>query len=56
MVRGGRGEKEVLMNIEPYKSDLLSNRRFKTPETSRESSESIWLNSVLIPQAARGGA
>ena len=37
----GRGEQGVL-TVEPYKSEILPNWRFKDPETATESSEKIW--------------
>ncbi|NJC26875.1 DUF4385 domain-containing protein [Neolewinella antarctica] len=37
----GRGEQGVL-SVEPYKSEILPNWRFKDPETATESSEKIW--------------
>lgn len=38
----GRGEQGVL-SVEPYKSEILPNWRFKDPETATESSEKIWV-------------
>lgn len=37
----GRGEQGVL-TVEPYKSEILPNWRFKNPEVARESAEKIW--------------
>ena len=37
----GKGEQGVL-TVEPYKSEILPNWRFKDPETARESSDKIW--------------
>ncbi|OAV46278.1 DUF4385 domain-containing protein [Lewinella sp. 4G2] len=37
----GRGEQGVL-TVEPYKSEILPNWRFKDPETATKSSEKIW--------------
>ncbi|RXY99718.1 DUF4385 domain-containing protein [Fictibacillus sp. S7] len=37
----GRGEQGVLL-VEPYKSEILSHWRFKTPEIAKESSEKIY--------------
>ena len=37
----GRGEQGVL-TVEPYKSEILPNWRFKNPEIATESSEKIW--------------
>ena len=37
----GRGEQGVL-TVEPYKSEILPNWRFKDPPTARASSEKIW--------------
>ncbi|MFS0787356.1 DUF4385 domain-containing protein [Shouchella sp. 1P09AA] len=39
--RVGRGEQGVLM-IEPYKSEILPNWRFKTPKVAKASSEKIY--------------
>ncbi len=39
--RIGRGE-EGVMNVEPYKSELLPHWRFKNPDLARESAEKIW--------------
>ena len=39
--RIGRGEQGVLI-AEPYKSDILPNWRFKTPEIARQSAEKIY--------------
>ena len=39
--RVGKGEQGVLM-VEPYKSEILPNRRFKDPETATESSSLIY--------------
>ncbi len=41
LYRIGRGEQGVL-TIEPYKSEILPNWRFKTPEIARESSQKIY--------------
>lgn len=41
LYRVGRGEQGVLM-VEPYKSEILPNWRFKTEEIARESSEKIY--------------
>ncbi len=38
LYRIGKGEQGVLM-VEPYKSEILPQWRFKTPEEARESSE-----------------
>jgi hypothetical protein len=37
----GRGEQGVLM-VEPYKSEILPNWRFKTPDIAKESSDKIY--------------
>ena len=39
--RIGRGEQGVL-NVEPYKSELLPHWRFKTPEMARESADKLY--------------
>lgn len=39
--RVGKGEQGVLL-VEPYKSEILPNWRFKTPEIARESSAKIY--------------
>ncbi|WP_062515777.1 DUF4385 domain-containing protein [Halobacillus sp. KGW1] len=39
--RVGKGEQGVLL-VEPYKSEILPNWRFKTPEIAKESSEKIY--------------
>lgn len=41
LYRVGRGEQGVLL-VEPYKSEILSHWRFKTPEIATESSEKIY--------------
>ena len=41
LYRVGKGEQGVL-TIEPYKSEILPNWRFKTPEIARESSAKIY--------------
>lgn len=41
LYRVGRGEQGVLL-VEPYKSEILPNWRFKTPEIARESSDKIF--------------
>jgi hypothetical protein len=41
LYRVGRGEKGVLL-VEPYKSEILSYWRFKTPEIAEKSSEKIF--------------
>lgn len=40
--RVGKGEQGVLM-IEPYKSEILPHRRFKTPAIATESSDTIYI-------------
>ncbi|GAA5988782.1 hypothetical protein JCM5350_002938 [Sporobolomyces pararoseus] len=37
----GRGE-QLVLTFEPYKSYLLSDWRFKTPEIAKESSQKLW--------------
>ena len=39
--RVGKGEQGVLL-VEPYKSEILTHWRFKTPDIARESSEKIY--------------
>lgn len=41
LYRVGRGEQGVLL-VEPYKSEILPQWRFKTPEIAMESSEKIY--------------
>ncbi len=41
LYRIGRGEQGVLM-VEPYKSEILPNWKFKTPEIARQSAEAIY--------------
>ena len=41
LYRVGRGEQGVLL-VEPYKSEILPNWRFKTPDIARESSGKIY--------------
>ena len=41
LYRVGRGEQGVLL-VEPYKSEILPNWRFKTPEIAEESSQKIY--------------
>lgn len=41
LYRVGRGEQGVLL-VEPYKSEILPQWRFKTPELAKESSEKIY--------------
>lgn len=40
LYRVGKGEQGVLL-VEPYKSEILSYWRFKTPDIARESSQKI---------------
>jgi hypothetical protein len=41
LYRVGKGEQGVLL-VEPYKSEILPNWRFKTPDVARESSQKIY--------------
>lgn len=41
LYRVGKGEQGVLM-VEPYRTEIVSHWRFKTPEIARESSEKIY--------------
>ena len=41
LYRIGRGEQGVLM-VEPYKSEILPDWKFKTPEIARQSAEAIY--------------
>ncbi|MET3574997.1 DUF4385 domain-containing protein [Bhargavaea ullalensis] len=41
LYRVGRGEQGVLL-VEPYKSEILPNWRFRTPDIARESAETIY--------------
>lgn len=41
LYRIGKGEQGVLL-VEPYKSEILPHRRFKTPELAKESSTEIY--------------
>ncbi len=41
LYRVGKGEQGVLL-VEPYKSEIVKQWRFKTPEIARESSEKIY--------------
>ena len=41
LYRVGRGEQGVLL-VQPYKSEILPNWRFRTPEIAHESAAAIW--------------
>lgn len=41
LYRVGKGEQGVLM-VEPYRTEIISHWRFKTPDIARESSEKIY--------------
>src|ERR1051325_9309591 len=46
----GKGEQGVLL-AEPYKSEILPNWRFRTPEIARESAEIIYLQFIDYQRA-----
>lgn len=51
LYRRGRGEQGVLL-VEPYKSEILPNWRFKTPELARQSADKIY--SLFLNYKANG--
>lgn len=45
LYRVGRGEQGVLL-VQPYKSEILPNWRFRTPQIAQESADAIWTQFV----------